>query len=82
MSRQFEIHEVRAEFVLVLFVNRRPVTTLTGPIKEDLMIIGSAWSNAQFQLANRHHARLSGNQHHHPYVKWDGVERRKTPHHA
>lgn len=82
MNRQFEIHGVREEFILVLFVDKLPITTLTGPDTEDLIVVGQAWVDAQFQAANRSLAKVQANQLQHSHVQWDGFERRKAPRHA
>lgn len=78
MTRKFEIHELRSEFIIMLFVDRRPVTTLTGRSKEDLMAVGHSWVDAELQFPCHLDAALRENKQHCLAVKWNGVERRKT----
>ena len=82
MSRRFKTHQLRTEFLLVLFVERQPVATLTGPVREELMGIGRAWVDAGSRFPSHLFYTAKVDRPFSLCGKWDGVERRKSFRHA
>ena len=76
MTRKFDIHELRSGFLLVVFVDARPITTLTGIVKDELVDIGHAWVRAVSAEQKRNEWHVWRKRLIRRGVQWDGVERR------
>jgi hypothetical protein len=76
MTRTYDIHELRIGFVMVLFVDAHPITTLKGIDMDELTTIGRDWVDAALpapkQLARRRRIATR----HEGQRTWDGIERR------
>lgn len=78
MVRTFEIYELKCDFVVVLFQDLRPITTLTGPKRTELETIAGQWAAFCSNCRDRY---ISVTQ---PYpaalthMPWTGLERRKA----
>lgn len=79
MSRKFDIHELRSGFLLVIFVDARPITTLTGTVKDELVDIGHEWVRAVSIGKKRNAWQVWRKRLIRQGVQWDGVERRRMP---
>lgn len=78
MSRRFAVESLNSDFLLVLFVETRPVTTLTGSNKDDLVDIGREWVAAQLPSFCDFPKMERVNWIWPPPQKWTGVERRRN----
>ena len=78
MNRRFEIYQLRVDFLLVLFIENKPATTLSAPVREDLAALGHAWVHAGLRSSTGAHSIMSGPFIHCQPAKWDGIERRKS----
>jgi hypothetical protein len=76
MTRTYDIHTLRIGFVMVLFVDAHPITTLKGIDMDALTTIGRAWVDAAAQSPNQlgRHRHTAVRDYDQP--KWDGIERR------
>ena len=78
MNRRFETYEVKTGFLLMLFVDNRPLTSLTGAVERELTTIGHAWVAAEFRLFRGPECAKNIYHAHHLPDGWNGIERRKA----